>query len=100
MTAGLLAPAMSPSCLSLLQTGHRRRVAQCPLAEQEQTSTRQADRSAYEPSERRLDGEQTDNGQDFLRRRGRSVKPVQEKRTCAAASRVGRLHRRINALPR
>src|SRR6202035_1937608 len=34
----------------------------------------------------RLNDEQTDNGHNFLRPRGRSVKPVEEKRTCAVAS--------------
>jgi hypothetical protein len=32
----------------------------------------------------RLSDEQTDNGHNFLRPRGRLVKPVEEKRTCAA----------------
>jgi hypothetical protein len=48
----------------------------------------------------RLDDEQTDNGQNFLRPRGRSVKPVKEKRTCAVASCVGGSRRRIKALTR
>jgi hypothetical protein len=34
----------------------------------------------------RLNDERTDNGHNFLKPRGRSVKPVEEKRTCAAAS--------------
>ena len=33
-------------------------------------------------------------------RMGRSVKPVEEKRSCAVASCVGGLRRRVNALPR
>jgi hypothetical protein len=34
----------------------------------------------------RLNDERTDNGHNFLKPRGRSVKPAEEKRTCAAAS--------------
>jgi hypothetical protein len=40
---------------------------------------------AIDTSETRLNDEQTDNAHNFLRPRGRSVKPVKEKRTCAVA---------------
>ena len=48
----------------------------------------------------RLNDEQSDNGHNFLGPRDRSVKPVEENRTCAAASCVGGVRRRINALLR
>jgi hypothetical protein len=57
-------------------------------------------RDAIDNMRHRLNDDQTDNEQNFLRPRGRSVKPVEETRTCAVASCVGGLRRRINALPR
>jgi hypothetical protein len=46
----------------------------------------------------RLNDERTDNGHNFLKPRGRSVKPVEEKRRSGIV--FGGLRRRINALSR